>query len=366
MNSEPTKDVRKGMPSASGIKRLFLCPGSWQAEQKCPESLESEASQLGTYLHKCMELGTEPESPEDQEAIAWCREQVAKLEGDILHGTVIRMCEQRMFDKHDTFSGQPDYVGIAGDTALVIDYKFGRVPVDKAQSNLQLASLAVLVRDNYKVDNVYVAILQPYAPNRAPLVCTYAASAVESARQFINACIIKAQSPTAPLKPSEEACRYCKALASCPAARALVTRNTILDLDVAWESWTPERRRDTYEAAQVAKKFIQRVEEHMRADLEAGVEIPGLELAPGRKTTTITDAGAVFALLNGTYPTTITAEAFTDCCKVSNADLQKLVHEARKATDPSATIVSTKEWLRTALEPFCDVKVSAGTIKSKK
>lgn len=71
---EMVKDERQGRPSASGMQRLFLCPGSWQAEKKCPVDEESEDAALGTMLHACMEHGTTPENPEDAEAVAWCRE----------------------------------------------------------------------------------------------------------------------------------------------------------------------------------------------------------------------------------------------------------------------------------------------------
>ena len=52
-----TEDVRGGKPSASGMQRLALCPGSWQAEAKCPPSEDSPDANMGTRLHKCMETG---------------------------------------------------------------------------------------------------------------------------------------------------------------------------------------------------------------------------------------------------------------------------------------------------------------------
>ena len=35
-DTEIIEDERQGLPSASGMQRLFLCPGSWNAERKCP------------------------------------------------------------------------------------------------------------------------------------------------------------------------------------------------------------------------------------------------------------------------------------------------------------------------------------------
>lgn len=73
------RDERQGLPSASGMQRLFLCPGSWNAERKCPIDEESEDAAMGTILHAHMEQGTMPEDPEDAEAVAWCREMEKAL-----------------------------------------------------------------------------------------------------------------------------------------------------------------------------------------------------------------------------------------------------------------------------------------------
>ncbi len=65
-DTEIIEDERQGLPSASGMQRLFLCPGSWNAERKCPVDEESDDAALGTMLHVHMEQGTMPEDPEDE------------------------------------------------------------------------------------------------------------------------------------------------------------------------------------------------------------------------------------------------------------------------------------------------------------
>lgn len=367
MNELTNTDERQGLPSASGMKRLFLCPGSWQAERMCPQDESSEDAMLGTMLHDCMEHGKEPENAEEAEAVQWCRDTEERLLTEHLQGepeerVIIR--EERMFDADRSFSGKPDLVGIAGKHAFVIDYKFGRIPVEKSESNLQLAALAVLVNDNYGAEAIDVAILQPYTMgSREPHVCHYGIEAIQQARSFFRASIARANAPGAQLKPSEDACRYCRAMASCPAAKMLVVRNTVEDLNLNWEQWSPDRRREAYEVAKVAGKYKAAVERHVKADLRAEVDIPGLELSAGRKTVTITDAASAFSLLNSAFPEVVTAEAFTACCTVSITNLDKLIHTARKALDPNAKTADSREWLRKTLEPFCEVKVSDGSIK---
>lgn len=362
------KDERQGLPSASGMQRLFLCPGSWNAERKCPHDEESEDAAMGTMLHACMEQGTTPEDPEDAEAVAWCREMEDFLCNKYLGSTdVSRYREVRLFERGDRlFSGKPDMVAVGTRRALVVDYKFGRLPVAAAECNLQLSALAVLVMDMFEdgaVDEVFVCILQPYASRKEPAVCRYTRESVEQARAFFRACIEQAQDEHAPLKPSEKACRYCRAQSSCPAVKLALVNVTSGDLTAAWEEWSPEKRREAYDLAKLAKKWAASVEAKVKADLKAELEIPGLCLTSGKKAFTVTDAAAAFQILNGLFPDDITAQAFTACCKVGITDLDKLVHSVRKAADAGAKVAESKDWLRKTLAGCAEVKVSDGSVK---
>lgn len=367
-DTEIIEDERQGLPSASGMQRLFLCPGSWQAERKCQVDEESEDAALGTILHAHMEHETTPEDPEDAEAVAWCYEMETFLcekhlgmKKDWTDVQTIR--EVRLFERGRLFSGKPDMVAICNRKAFVVDYKFGRIPVTTAERNLQLSALAVLVMDRCEVDEVSVCILQPYASRKDPAVCRYTRESVEQARAFFRACIERAQDEHAPLKPSEKACRYCRAQSSCPAVSLALVNVTSGDLTAAWEQWSPEKRREAYDLAKLAKKWAASVEGKVKADLKAEVEIPGLALAPGKKAFTITDAAAAFQILNGLFPDAITAQAFTGCCKVGITDLDKLVHSVRKAADAGAKVAESKDWLRKTLAECAEVKISDGSVK---
>lgn len=370
-DTEIIEDERQGLPSASGMQRLFLCPGSWRVERKCPVDEESEDAALGTILHACMEQGTTPEDPEDAEAVDWCREMEKVLcekhlgmKENWMEVQTDR--EVRLFEKDRLFSGKPDMVAIWNRKAFVVDYKFGRLPVAAAECNLQLSALAVLAIDEYEayhVDEVYVCILQPYASRREPAVCRYTRESVEQARAFFHACIEQARDEHAPLKPSEKACRYCRAQSSCPAVSLALVNVTSGDLTAAWEQWTPEKRREAYDLAKLARKWAASVESKVKADLKAEVEIPGLTLAPGKKAFTITDTAAAFQVLNGLFPDGITAAAFTACCKVGITDLNKLVHAVRKAADAGAKVAESKDWLRRTLAGCAEVKISDGSVK---
>lgn len=361
-------DERQGLPSASGMQRLFLCPGSWNAERKCPVYEESDDAALGTMLHACMEQGTTPENPEDAEAVAWCRETEKALCEKYLGmmenwGDVQTLREIRLFERDRLFSGKPDMVAIWNRKAFVVDYKFGRIPVSPAECNLQLSALAVLVMDRCEVDEAFVCILQPYASRKEPAVCRYTRKGVEQARAFFQTCIKLAQDEHAPLKPSEKACRYCRAQSSCPAVSLALVNVTSGDLTATWEQWTPEKRREAYDLAKLAKKWAASVEGKVKADLRAEVEIPGLVLAPGKKAFTVTDPAAAFNVLHELFPDRIGAAEFTAVCKVGITELDKLVHSVRKLQGIQTTVDESKRWLRKTLAGCASTKVSEGSVK---
>lgn len=363
MNEE---DVRRGLPSASGLQRLIYCPGSWLAEAACPEGEPSEAAVMGTRLHKHLEVGTLPEDAEEAEAVAWCSEMEAQLAEELLGCRVELFREKRLWDNCQRFSGQGDVVYHNERAALVLDYKFGRVAVEGAEYNTQLYALTLLLMDNFAAfDVVYAAILQPYVSRKRPQVMRFERKDIGALRGWLYRKLDEAAVPGAELCPGEAQCRYCRAAASCPALALRVQQVSGVEL-TRWEQWSLEDRRKAWDAARLAKKYVEAIERKVRADLEAGVELPGLELAPGKAAFTVTDAGGAFAQLNALLD--VSGEEFVKCCKVGITELDKLVHRKLAEHAPEGVKQTTKasrEWLRLQLEEFGSVKCTAGSIKVK-
>ena len=356
-------DVREGRPSASGFERLVLCPGSWLAERACrvEGEPESEAAARGTRLHAHMEHGTLPEDPVEAEAVQWCRDTEELLQGRYLSGAgeIEFLREYRWWSADHRYSGQADAVFFAGGKMLILDYKFGRNPVPQAASNYQLYALAALAFELYpNVEELYAGILQPYVSRSEPRVLMLTREDEAGLRQFVSQALDAAEVPGARLVPGEAQCRYCRAAASCPALSHDVAALAPLE---RWELWSPSQRRRAWDAAKLAKKYIEAIERKIRADLDAGVDIPGLVLGDGRATFSIHDAQAAFSLVNSALG--ITAEEFTGCCKVGITPLDKLVHAKLKEREPKQTTKQSREWLRETLSSCGDVKYSSGTIK---
>ena len=359
-------DVRMGLPSASGLQRLVLCPGSWKAEQACPEGEQSEAAAMGTRLHKHMEDGTLPQDAVEAEACEWCLDMERNMALEHTGGVEVLFREKRLWDNCQRFSGQGDVAYRHGANALVVDYKFGRIEVESAEANCQLYALALLMFDNYSdIEVVYAGILQPFVSRQAPQVARFTRADLKPLRAWVYVSLDNAMAEHANLVPGEVQCRYCRAAASCPALGLQVQKAAGLEL-TRWEQWSVEDRRRAYDAARLAKKYVEAIERKVRADLEAGVELPGLELAPGKAAFTVTDAGGAFAVLDAMLG--ISGEEFCACCKVGISELDKLVHQklAEQAPDGvKQTTKASREWLRLQLAEHGSVKYTAGSIKVK-
>lgn len=363
-----TDDERRGLPSASGLERLCLCPGSWQAEQSMlaadsPPEPESADAAAGTRLHKHLEEGTLPADDAEAEAVEWCRRMERELAQELLHHDKSCLREVRFFDEDGKFSGKPDAVYRNASRALVVDYKFGRGEVAEAAGNLQLAALAVLVwqSDLEDIGEVYACILQPFVSRQRPQVVCYSVAQLFAAEEYIRGAIRKAQEPQAALRPGVRQCKYCRAQAVCPAAMREALSCRAVE---RWECLPPEARAGLWKRSQQARRLADAIERRVKGDLKNGVELPGLELAPGRTSYTITDAQAAFTLLHSELG--ITAEEFTTCCKVGITPLDKLVHSKRKAQDSAAKVKDSAAWLREALSDCAEMKTTDGSIRERK
>lgn len=364
-------DPREGKPSASGLQRIALCPGSWLAERALPEET-SEAAEAGTRLHEHMELGTLPEDAAEAEAVEWCRVMEAELVRRYLGceldaSALVVLREQRWWDGCRRFSGQADVVYVFFGMALVVDYKFGRVAVPVAANNLQLAGLSGLAFDvlaSYGVELVFGTILQPFVSREVPRVVRYQRADVPQLRRYLYGVINEAERPGARRVPGEEQCRYCRAKVDCPACGGLVRQESQVDVAAAWPDWAPEKKAEAVRLAGLAKKWAEAVERKAKADLKDGLSIPGWSLGAGRRSFKVTDAQGAFAHLNGLLG--ITGEEFAGCCQVQISRLDKVVHARLAEHAPEGTkqlVKKSAEWLREALVDFGAESVSEPSLK---
>jgi len=212
------EDKRKGRPSASAAKANRLCNGRHKMCLPIKDT-ESPAAAAGTLAHLYMEDDT-IKIPDDM--LSACEE--AKSQRDHLVGMVWAdwetnppelHLEERLWYRKDRYSGKADWIGIRDKKALIIDYKFGRIAVDKACQNDQLVWLAVLVFTNFNVDRITVAIVQPYC---GPVTLhTYEVDDLQRLRWRVLSIVRRIDQQHAPLRAGPAQCKYCKAIHVCPA-----------------------------------------------------------------------------------------------------------------------------------------------------
>lgn len=360
-------DERAGLPSASGMERLKLCPGSWALEQQCPEPPETEEATSGTRIHdawagKLTESDLTADEVETLDAIKYLEWTVLTAVFKQSEVTFLANDDQRFWMMNDIgmriLSGKPDRVYSRKDHFLILDAKTGRNETTIAAENVQLRSLAVIADTHfgYLAESITVGILAPWQSQRITLA-RYERHHLDAARKEILDIIAASKKPDAPRIPSLEACRYCKAKAVCPEARQVALEPAMRNMP---EGITPEAIAATLTGkhlgeflrkAKFAKKVIEACEDDAKRRLEAGEEVPGWTLKDGRETEEITDPQKVFgkfAQLGGT------PADFMECIKVRKGELTEKVGRITGTTGKGL-----KAQMKALLEGATETKVSA-------
>lgn len=331
-------DPRQGYPSASGMYRLAACPGSWQIESQCPEEPESDAAAEGTLIHRALagEMPYTDLSDDQQSCFFRCREQEFRLVSQFFGDTeMVTIREHRYWYEwgHDHgvyhYSGQPDVVHLEGSTALVIDYKTGRVAVDDAAGNWQLRALALAVWDNHPaVEVVVAAIIQPRVAEQ-PTAVVYSESDLRQAAVDIDALFDAVYSVDAPLVAGDH-CKWCRGKSVCPKLQnaALAVLPAQIDTPERIKATAPQLTGQELAAilpkAEVAQMYIDAVKAHAKQLLLSGGEIPGYELKQGASRREITDPAQAFVAVSDT----VTAAEFAGCCTVKIGELEEVYTKA--------------------------------------
>lgn len=200
------------------------------------------------------------------------------------------------------FPGHPDRVLVYDDWLAVFDYKFGYLPVTPADGNLQLRAYLAMLSEKYPRPAYYGAIIQPrcYPPLHSVV---YSPEDIVTARNEIEQIWLRAHIKDAPLHPSPESCRYCRAKLLCPALQgipAMLNRQLKLKSPVdVLAKMTPEKRCQALDLLKVAKGYIEDFEEASKALLTQDPEaIPLWRLKPGGEARKITSSLEAYQLLS--------------------------------------------------------------------
>jgi len=221
-------DERFNMPSASAMRRISNCPPSHKLGGLFKDEPSDDASH-GDKVHLALEL-EDPAGLVADELATWemCRDQrfdlLEEWNGDDYNYEVHR--ERRLglttlgvvkdVDGRQlkfVFSGKADFVAVTPTKAIVIDYKTLHGDHDHAAKNDQLRSLAVLVSRRFKVDQVRVAIVQPWKGR--PTVADFGAAELVAAGEWLMDALKREKESIPNQANPGDWCKFCKAKLVC-------------------------------------------------------------------------------------------------------------------------------------------------------
>ena len=334
---------RNGKPSASGFSRLALCPGSWNLEATLPPQEENKYMALGTAVHAVLAETKDFDSltEEGQDIATRCLSQFSEMIGQLDLGERTKEVIEERFWYDDLFSGAIDRIDFFGDTAVVTDYKTGRVAQSGAAENYQLRAYAVLVKKAYpELKTILVAIIQPLAAGKT--IAEYNEEDLARAEEEIVGIIRASQKHDAIRTPSPDACKWCRAKSICPEVRG-----THKELEVVSNSVVPQLSNEEIlaidEKAEVVLDFIEEVRKEMKARMIAGQQFAGRSLTEGRKVRSVSDTQSVISALSGV----VEQSDVLACTKVSITALEKAFAKSKglKGKDSKQQFEDALGWL---------------------
>lgn len=217
-------------------------PSTLQAREACPKyeptNTESEASEAGTRQHAAVETGEDDNALDDFQAIAVaeCVKYANSIANRYPGGTILKeeylpVDDEKIGKWTGTTGGYPDFVVVSEDgrTAEILDWKFGKQPVEKTENNLQgLSYMLGVVKKFPKLEKCTVHFVLPHRDELDVTTFTLTPPGVERLLLRIRTIVARAKearkNPTdfSMAKPTPSACLFCALLGTCTKVAELV------------------------------------------------------------------------------------------------------------------------------------------------
>ena len=355
--------------SASGSARWLACTGSVKAESSLPNTSSAFAAE-GTTAHALAERCL----TEDVTPNYYLNRQIDgfMVDDEMVEHIAAYIAYVKSFSGHHFYEIRVDFsewipdgfgtsdaivIDSKSNTVHVIDLKYGKgVPVD-AENNSQgmLYALGVLSEYSfiYDIDTVVIHIYQPRIKNYSSWSITTddLLTWADWAKQRAN----EALSDNAPRTPSDKACQWCKAKATC---KALLdhTHNVLMndfdELDnIKPDTLTDKELKVILDNAKLIKSWLDAVESHIFDMLQRGQSFDGYKLVEGRSTRAWLneDTAAQVLLKSGLEPDTLYTKKL-----ISPAQAEKVLKKDKGIL--SELIIKSEG--KPTLVPSCDKRPS--------
>ena len=308
-------------------------------------------------LHECCETGIIPDGLTDEQKhlIKVCRDYVDQLEADSMAHTR----EQRLVILDSATAGTAD--GVVCETVErihIYDYKFGRLSVEEAETNLQGWSYAVGAFDTYpKAQTVTVHFLQPRRDEVSQWTFDRVNDYPRMAEKIMAVLIGAEANADRPetYRPDHSNCLWCGRKAECPAvgklSAALVsaTHNTLeLPAQMIPAQMDEHQLVQALDIGGILKdhitKWVDLVKAEALARTHKGIQIGDYVIERKNGKRTVVDPVAVSAILSTNYG--FTREDITNVTSMSITEMEKIT-AARAGKGKGA---KAKEALQNELE----------------
>lgn len=352
----PEKDIREGLPSASGMERFVNCAGSHQAEQGMPPLPEQAVTRSGTEIHEALESGDASALQEDDATVA---KRLAAMEAKALEDWTLaclpahvvrptRNAEQRLWIRDRKTldliaSAQLDVYYIFGNGALFLDFKSGFKKATASEKNWQVLTQALTLRHEHpNLLEFRGGIAASRLSSNLDLV-EYTAEQLDHAELELHHAIWRAKQPNPPRTPGTW-CQYCRANGHCAEAAAY-SSIVLFHLDLKdWSKLSIIEAVAKMDTAQMAHVFVRskvasiifdNVEARLKNVPAAELEKAGLNLKPGAEKRSLTDTAKAWELI----ASLLTEPERLACISIAIGKLTKAVAKNKKIKEDDAKIL---------------------------
>lgn len=313
----PTTHAKFG---PSSLRYREICAG-WQHSPGT-----SDAAEEGTLMHEAAETGDLSKlTPEQVAQVQECLDYLAPLEDG-----ADEVSKELRLDCAGLTWGTADRVIIrgGGDHAHVVDFKFGRWPVDDADVNLQGWAYAVGAFHMFPVERVTVHFLIPRIDTATRHTFIRSVD-YDRMKTRVAAVIARAELADPPLNPDPKACQYCAAKATCP---ALTAKALMIPANQNWELPADLDPAAITDPVQIAKVLhVVPVLEAWASEIKRvaldlarnGATIPGYTLRSRSGKRTIKDLLPAWSILHEEFD--LELEDFLPACSVSIGGIEDAI-----------------------------------------
>lgn len=350
----PEKDIREGLPSASGTERFVNCAGSHQAEQGMPPLPEQAVTRSGTEIHDALESGDDSALEEDDATVAkrlsgmehkatddWMRDRGFDYIGTAHREERLWIRDRKTLDL--IASAQLDVFYIQGTEALFIDFKSGFKKTTASEKNWQVLTQALALWHEYpQLTNFRGGIAASRLTSTLDLV-EYSAEQLAFAERELQLAVWKSKQPNPPRTPGSW-CQYCRANGHCTEAAAyssIVLFNgdlkdwSKLSIIEAVAKMEPAQMAHVFVRSKIANIIFENVEARLKNMPAAELEKIGLNLKPGAEKRSLTDVPKAWE----TIASLLTEPERLACISIAIGKLTKAIAKKKNLKEADAKIL---------------------------